>query len=142
MIVVLSRRLAFVGFRRLAACHVRTFTSAVRSAPLKCQLRQAHGHGHHAEPNTLGSDMGINFLSREEVTERVLKTVQAFDKVTKPVTKDSHFTNDLGLDSLDVVELVMALEQEFNVDMSNQDAEKIQSVTDAIDYFCRTAQAH
>ncbi|MBW2504736.1 MAG: acyl carrier protein, partial [Deltaproteobacteria bacterium] len=45
------------------------------------------------------------------------------------------FMDDLGADSLDTVELVMALEEEFDIEISDEDAEKIQTVQDAIDYI-------
>ena len=45
------------------------------------------------------------------------------------------FTNDLGADSLDTVELVMALEEKFNIEIPDQDAEKIVAVGDAINYI-------
>ena len=51
------------------------------------------------------------------------------------VKNESSFVNDLGADSLDTVELVMALEEEFEIEISDEDAEKIQSVQDAIDYI-------
>jgi len=51
------------------------------------------------------------------------------------VTNESSFMDDLGADSLDTVELVMALEEEFEIEISDEDAEKIQSVQDAIDYI-------
>lgn len=51
------------------------------------------------------------------------------------VTNEASFMDDLGADSLDTVELVMALEEEFEVEISDEDAEKIQSVQDAIDYI-------
>lgn len=51
------------------------------------------------------------------------------------VTNESAFMDDLGADSLDTVELVMALEEEFEIEISDEDAEKIQSVQDAIDYI-------
>ncbi|UFS69255.1 acyl carrier protein [Geomonas sp. RF6] len=51
------------------------------------------------------------------------------------VTGESSFMDDLGADSLDTVELVMALEEEFEIEISDEDAEKIQSVQDAIDYI-------
>ena len=50
------------------------------------------------------------------------------------VTEDAAFMDDLGADSLDTVELVMALEEEFDVEISDEDAEKIQTVKDAINY--------
>jgi len=51
------------------------------------------------------------------------------------VTNDAAFMDDLGADSLDTVELVMALEEEFDVEISDEDAEKIQKVQDAVDYI-------
>lgn len=51
------------------------------------------------------------------------------------VSNESSFMDDLGADSLDTVELVMALEEEFDIEISDEDAEKIQTVQDAIDYI-------
>jgi acyl carrier protein len=51
------------------------------------------------------------------------------------VTPDSSFIEDLGADSLDIVELVMALEEEFNVEISDEDAEKIRTVKDVVGYI-------
>jgi acyl carrier protein len=50
------------------------------------------------------------------------------------VTTAASFMDDLGADSLDTVELVMALEEEFDIEISDEDAEKIQTVQNAIDY--------
>ncbi len=51
------------------------------------------------------------------------------------VTNEAHFIDDLGADSLDTVELVMALEEEFGIEISDEDAEKIQTVGDAVKYI-------
>ena len=51
------------------------------------------------------------------------------------INNESSFIDDLGADSLDTVELVMALEEEFDVEISDEDAEKISKVQDAIDYI-------
>ena len=51
------------------------------------------------------------------------------------VTLEASFIDDLGADSLDVVELVMALEEEFNLEIPDEDAEKIETVQNAIDYL-------
>jgi acyl carrier protein len=51
------------------------------------------------------------------------------------VTGDAAFMDDLGADSLDTVELVMALEEEFDIEISDEDAEKIATVQDAITYI-------
>ncbi len=53
----------------------------------------------------------------------------------KEVTLEAKFIDDLGADSLDLVELVMALEEEYNIEISDEDAEKIQTVGDAIEYI-------
>ena len=55
------------------------------------------------------------------------------------VTAEASFMDDLGADSLDTVELVMALEEEFDVEISDEDAEKIQTVQNAIDYISKNA---
>ena len=51
------------------------------------------------------------------------------------VTNEASFMEDLGADSLDTVELVMALEEEFDIEISDEDAEKIQTVQDAVSYI-------
>ncbi len=51
------------------------------------------------------------------------------------VTPQASFTNDLGADSLDIVELVMGFETEFNISIPDEDAEKISTVGDAINYL-------
>ena len=51
------------------------------------------------------------------------------------VTPDASFVDDLGADSLDTVELVMALEEEFDIEIPDEEAEKIQSVSQAVDYI-------
>ena len=51
------------------------------------------------------------------------------------VTPEASFAGDLGADSLDIVELVMALEEEFGCEIPEEDAEKIQTVQDAINYI-------
>lgn len=55
------------------------------------------------------------------------------------VTSGAAFMDDLGADSLDTVELVMALEEEFDIEISDEDAEKIQKVQDAVDYISKSA---
>ena len=51
------------------------------------------------------------------------------------VVPEASFMDDLGADSLDTVELVMALEEEFDIEIPDEDAEKIQTVNDAIEYI-------
>lgn len=56
------------------------------------------------------------------------------------VTPEASFVEDLGADSLDTVELVMALEEEFGIEIPDEDAEKIQTVGDAIEYIQKQLQ--
>ncbi len=51
------------------------------------------------------------------------------------VTSEASFIDDLGADSLDIVELIMAFEEEFDLDIPDEDAEKISTVQDAVDYI-------
>ncbi len=51
------------------------------------------------------------------------------------VTNEASFTNDLGADSLDTVELIMEFEKEFNISIPDEEAEKIQTVGDAVSYI-------
>ena len=51
------------------------------------------------------------------------------------VTLDAHFVDDLGADSLDTVELVMKFEEDFDIEIPDEDAEKIQTVQDAVEYI-------
>ncbi|GLT84246.1 hypothetical protein SLE2022_024900 [Rubroshorea leprosula] len=75
-------------------------------------------------------------LTKEEVIERVLSIVESFPKVDPAqVTPDVHFQKDLGLDSLDNVEIVMALEEEFKLEIPDKEADKIDSCHLAIEYI-------
>ncbi len=57
------------------------------------------------------------------------------------VTQNASFVDDLGADSLDTVELVMAFEEAFEIEIPDEDAEKIRTVKDAVDYIEKTAKA-
>ncbi|MBX3423521.1 MAG: acyl carrier protein [Pirellulaceae bacterium] len=57
------------------------------------------------------------------------------------ITRETHFVNDLGADSLDTVELVMELEEEFNISIPEESAEKIQRVGEAIDFIEKAQEA-
>ena len=58
------------------------------------------------------------------------------------VVPSASFVNDLGADSLDTVELVMALEEEFGIEIPDEEAEKILTVEDAVKYIDKKAEAH
>lgn len=70
------------------------------------------------------------------VEERVIEIVSEQMGVQKDqVTKDTSFVNDLGADSLDTVELVMEFEEEFDITIPDEEAEKIQTVGQAVKYI-------
>ncbi len=70
------------------------------------------------------------------VEERVIDIVAEQLGVDRDkITRDSNFVNDLGADSLDTVELVMELEEEFDINIPDEAAEKIQTVGQAIDHI-------
>eukprot|EP00798_Chlamydomonas_sp_ICE-L_P021415 gene21415-28373_t len=76
------------------------------------------------------------FLDKDKVVERVVYVAKHFEKVDPAkVSPTATFEKDLGLDSLDVVELVMALEEEFGVEIPDAEADKISSVSDAVNYL-------
>ena len=70
------------------------------------------------------------------VEDRVIEIVSEQMGVAKDqITKETSFVNDLGADSLDTVELVMEFEEEFDITIPDEEAEKIQTVGQAIDYI-------
>jgi len=70
-----------------------------------------------------------------DIIERVKKIIiEQLDVAEQDVVPTASFVDDLGDDSLDQVVLIMAMEEEFNVSISDEDAEKIATVQDAVDY--------
>ncbi|MEE9419648.1 MAG: acyl carrier protein [Desulfatiglandaceae bacterium] len=70
------------------------------------------------------------------VEEKVVKIIcEQLDVDEEDVVPEASFVDDLGADSLDQVELIMAMEEEFDVSIPDEDAEKIGTVKDAIDYI-------
>lgn len=75
-------------------------------------------------------------MTTEEITAKVRQAI--VDKLgveESKVTEDASFINDLGADSLDTVELVMKFEEEFDIKIPDEDAEKITKVSDAVSYI-------
>ena len=71
----------------------------------------------------------------DEILSKVTEII--VDKLNvdeKSVTLESSFTNDLGADSLDIVELIMGIEEEFDIEIPDEDAEKLTSVGEAMNY--------
>ncbi|MDR3348013.1 MAG: acyl carrier protein [Acidaminococcales bacterium] len=68
-------------------------------------------------------------------------TVEQLSVDAGEVTMDSTFIDDLGADSLDIVELIMAFEEEFNIEIPDETAEKIRTVRDAVELIDKEKQA-
>lgn len=72
----------------------------------------------------------------DNIAERVKRIIgEQLDVEEEKITPAANFLEDLGADSLDTVELVMALEEEFDTEIPDEDAENIKTVQDAIDYI-------
>ena len=71
-------------------------------------------------------------FSEDQVKEIIARELEV---ETKQLTPDAKFIEDLGADSLDIVELVMALEEEFGLDIPDEEADKLKTVGDAMNYL-------
>lgn len=81
-------------------------------------------------------------MSQEEIFQKVKNIVsEQLGVDASEVTSEASFANDLGADSLDVVELVMALEEEFDIEIPDEAAEKIETVQAAVDFIGQKATA-
>jgi acyl carrier protein len=87
----------------------------------------------HLKPYSAMSDKTI-----EEKVKDII--VEQLGVNPEQVTREASFIEDLGADSLDTVELVMAFEEEFSIEVPDEDAEKLQKVGDVVDYVERKAQ--
>ena len=75
-------------------------------------------------------------MSSEEIFEKVKAIIIDLLQVSEDsVTLDANFTDDLGADSLDLVELIMGIEEEFNLEIPDGEAEKVVTVGDVVDYI-------
>ncbi len=75
-------------------------------------------------------------MSSEEIFEKVKKIIIDLLQVSEDaVTPEAHFIDDLGADSLDLVELIMGIEEEFNIEIPDGEAEKVVTVGDVVEYL-------
>ncbi|NCN27983.1 acyl carrier protein [bacterium] len=78
-------------------------------------------------------------MNVEEKVKNII--VEQLNVDVDAVTKDASFIEDLGADSLDIVELVMTMEEEFDLEIPDEDAEKIKSVGDVVSYVTARTSA-
>ncbi len=75
-------------------------------------------------------------MSQEEIFDKVKAIIiDQLGVAESAITLDASFIDDLGADSLDIVEFIMALEEEFNIEIPDADAEKVVTVGDVVDYI-------
>ena len=75
-------------------------------------------------------------MSSEEVFDKVKEIiVEQLGVAEDSVNTEASFIDDLGADSLDIVELIMALEEEFDIEIPDSDAEKVVTIGDVVDYI-------
>ena len=75
-------------------------------------------------------------MSSEEIFEKIKNIiVEQLQVAETAVTEDASFIDDLGADSLDIVELIMALEEKFDIEIPDEDAEKVSTVKDVVEYI-------
>lgn len=75
-------------------------------------------------------------MGSDEIFEKVKKIiVEQLGVAENTINNEASFLDDLGADSLDIVELIMALEEEFDIEIPDADAEKVSTVGDVVDYI-------
>ena len=98
--------------------------------------------GHGQAPGKSNSKPSDDAAARSAIEKKVKSiVVEQLGVKESEVTLKARFVEDLGADSLDVVELVMAFEEAFDIEIPDEDAEKMRTVGDAVDYICKHAKA-
>ena len=79
---------------------------------------------------------GVYLVNSEDIFEKVKEIIiEQLGVSETSITTEASFIDDLGADSLDIVELIMALEEEFDLEIPDNDAEKVVTVGDVVDYI-------
>ena len=82
-------------------------------------------------------------MTRAQILDKLRSLIsEQLDVAADEVFEDSEFLSDLGADSLDIVDLVMKIEDEFNLEIDDEDAQEMQTVRRVIDYLEQTLQAN
>ncbi|KAG9451707.1 hypothetical protein H6P81_004611 [Aristolochia fimbriata] len=119
-----------MGFRNALLRHLRLKAQPLHPSPFRVLGR------------LFSEEVRGSFLDKSEVTDRIISVVKNSQKVDPcKVTPTARFQDDLGLDSLDTVEIVMALEEEFGFEIPDNEADKINSINLAVDFIASHPQA-
>ncbi|CDO93515.1 unnamed protein product [Kluyveromyces dobzhanskii CBS 2104] len=83
-------------------------------------------------------------LSKDEITTRIADVIKSFDKTAAAasITGETQFSKDLGLDSLDTVELLVSIEEEFDIEFPDKVADELKSVGETVDYISNNPEAN
>ncbi|CAD5111072.1 DgyrCDS420 [Dimorphilus gyrociliatus] len=113
---------------------------------IRCQKLLSYQVNKNGKP-LLGTSAKVQFLpsvrnyahdplTLQSIRERVLLVLKLYDKIdAEKLSLDCHFMNDLGLDSLDHVEVIMAMEDEFGFEVPDSDAERLMKPADIVQYI-------
>ncbi|KAJ5648054.1 hypothetical protein N7490_004426 [Penicillium lividum] len=137
-------RSAIVRSLRASAPRVAVKTPApfqIRSSPIAARVPQFTPCFASQGVRCYSAPAGLN---KNEIEGRIVNLLKNFDKVSDAtkINGVSHFANDLGLDSLDTVEVVMAIEEEFSIEIPDKEADQIHSVEKAVEYILAQPDAH
>jgi len=110
---------------------VFTVAQPTRAQPLADSVRMAPVQAFYNQFSTPGVRL---FCAAASQVDQTLSVLRLYDKIdASKITLEARFVEDLGLDSLDVVELVMAVEDEFSIEISDEEAEKLLTVQQVVD---------
>ncbi|BFZ17921.1 hypothetical protein BsWGS_20960 [Bradybaena similaris] len=126
-----ARLLARTAVPRLCAAQVNSLPASHKSVyHLHIQSAQLPANCQHVQGYSTAA------ISVASIQDRVVKICKAYDKINADkFTMDSHFMNDLGLDSLDHVEIIMGIEDEFGFEIPDADSEKLLRPRDIVQYI-------
>ncbi|OTA06347.1 hypothetical protein A9Z42_0071200 [Trichoderma parareesei] len=108
---------------------LRTAASAVRAVARPVAIRRTAAAAAFAAPRAAAAPL------------RIQQSVMGVNDAAN-IKPTAHFANDLGLDSLDTVEVVMAIEEEFSIEIPDKDADSIHSIDKAVEYILNQPDAH
>lgn len=117
-------------------------TTLTRSLNAACKMNAARSM--RLAPINLQRVSFYSSLPEAEVSKRVFDVIKGFDKTSQAVgiSEASNFSADLGLDSLDTVEVLVAIEEEFDIEIPDKEADEIKTVGQAINYIVSNPDAN